>query len=101
MEGLQHERSLVEKMAGKPFVLLGVNTDHEVSAGKKALAKAHLTMRSWADGSPSGPICKTWRIGVFPTLYVIDAAGIIRAREVPDDLEAMEEAVAPVLREVR
>ena len=56
-----HERSLVERFQGKPFTLLGVNTDSSREELKQAIEQNHLTWRSWYDGQP-GPICTAWRV---------------------------------------
>jgi hypothetical protein len=69
----------VKKFEGRPFVLLGVNTDHDAAALRKIQQEQDITWRSWVDGSPgSGPICKAWGVQSFPTMYLIDHQGIIR-----------------------
>ena len=72
-----HERSLVQRYQGRPFVLLGVNTDGDVATLKQVQEQQHLTWRSWYDGQ-NGPICKEWNIMYFPSLFVIDAKGVVR-----------------------
>jgi len=74
-----HERSLVERLKNEPFVLLGINTDDKGSDFYREEAKKNgISWRSAMDGSTSGPICTKWGIGSFPTLYLIDAKGVIR-----------------------
>ena len=76
-----HERSLVKKMEGKPFALVGVNSDRDKADLKKAMAKENITWRSfWNGGSTSGPISTRWAIEGWPTLYLIDHRGVIVAR---------------------
>jgi hypothetical protein len=78
-----HERSLVKKMEGKPFVILGINSDADRTALKKALAAEHLTWRSWWDGgSTDGPIATKWNVRGWPTTYVLDRRGVIRYKQV-------------------
>ena len=91
----QHERSLVQKYINRPFVIVGVNTD-EKTALKKIIADNKLTWNSWADGSPSGPICKQWNVHSFPTMFLIDANGKLRKRNLaPMELDnAIEELVS-------
>ncbi len=72
-----HERSLVKRLEGKPFALLGVDTDGSREECKDAMVKNKLTWRSWFDGQ-SGPIVEAWKIEAFPTLFLIDAKGTIR-----------------------
>jgi hypothetical protein len=74
-----HERSLVKRLVGKPFVLLGVNSDSDRDELKKIVIKEDLAWRSWWDGgSTAGPIAKTWNITAWSALYVLDAKGVIR-----------------------
>ena len=73
-----HERSLVKKMEGKPFVLLGINSDRSKETLKKALADEKITWRSWYEGKTDGPIATTWNVRGWPTLYILDHKGVIR-----------------------
>ena len=75
-----HERSLVKKLEGRPFVILGVNSDPKERV-KQAIKKENLTWRSWWDGgNTSGPIATQWNVEGWPTLYLIDHAGVIRQK---------------------
>ena len=40
-----HERSLVKKLADKPFALVGVNSDQDLKALKEVLEKEQITRR--------------------------------------------------------
>ena len=75
-----HERSLVKKMEGKPFVLLGVNSDVDLVALKKVLQTEEITWRSFWNGKQGtgGPISTEWAVHGWPTLYVLDHKGVIR-----------------------
>jgi hypothetical protein len=75
-----HERSLVKRLADKPFVLVGVNSDTDKEELKKAMAKENITWRSFFDGSTSGPIASRWEIEGWPTLYLIDHKGVLRKK---------------------
>ena len=93
-----HERSLVKKLAGEPFVLLGVNSDPKENL-KKALEEKDLTWRSWWDGGDtSGPIATRWNVSGWPTIYVLDHEGVIRYKNVRGG--AMDEAVEALLAEM-
>ncbi|GDY03453.1 hypothetical protein LBMAG49_27820 [Planctomycetota bacterium] len=75
-----HERSLVEEMQNKPFVLVGVNSDTPARA-KEAIAKNNLNWRSFQnkrDGKPD--IAEDWAVQGWPTIVVLDADGKIRYR---------------------
>ena len=76
-----HERSLVKRLEGKPFALVGVNSDRDKAELKKAMAKENITWRSfWNGGSTAGPISTRWAIQGWPTLYLIDHKGVIRKK---------------------
>jgi hypothetical protein len=94
-----HERSLVTRLAGKPFVLLGVNSDRDRDELKKVLEKEQITWRSWYDGGGmSGPIATRWNVHGWPTVYVLDADGVIRYRDLGE--KQLDEAVDRLLREM-
>lgn len=79
-----HERSLVKRMAGKPFALIGVNSDRDLEALKKVREDEQITWRSFWNGErgTAGPISQEWKVRGWPTLFVIDAKGQIRYRSV-------------------
>ncbi len=94
-----HERSLVKRLADKPFALLGINSDEDREKLKAVLAKERITWRSWWDGgSTSGPIAGKWNVTAWPTIYVLDARGVIRYRNVRG--EKLDEAVDKLLQEI-
>jgi hypothetical protein len=77
-----HERSLVERMKGRPFVLIGVNSDAKERA-KQAVEENQLSWRSFWDGaSTHGPITTQWNVTGWPTVYVLDHKGVIRCKGV-------------------
>ena len=93
-----HERSLVKRLEGKPFALLGVNSDSKERL-RRAMKKENITWRSWWDGgNTSGPIAKAWNVKGWPTIYVLDAKGVIRYRDLRD--KELDEAVDTLLKEL-
>jgi hypothetical protein len=93
-----HERSLVKRLEGKPFVILGINSDADREALKKVLAEEHLTWRSWWDGgSTEGPIASQWNVRGWPTTYVLDGRGVIRYKNVRE--KELDKAVDTLLKE--
>jgi hypothetical protein len=93
---IPHERSLVKKLEGKPFALLGINSDRDRDELKKKLKDENITWRSfWNGGSTDGPIAKAWNVHGWPTIYVLDENGIIRAKQVRN--QSMETAVEKLL----
>jgi hypothetical protein len=94
-----HERSLVKRLADKPFALLGINSDLDREELKKVLKKEQITWRSWWDGGgPNGPIARKWNIRGWPTIYVLDAKGVIRHCGIRG--KALDEAVDKLLQEI-
>src|SRR5437588_1999669 len=95
-----HERSLVKRLEGKPFALLGVNSDPKPIL-KDTIAKEQMTWRSWFDGgNTSGPIATKWNVEGWPTLYVLDHKGVIRHKWVgsPGDT-VMDEVIESLVNE--
>jgi hypothetical protein len=77
-----HERSLVKRLEGKPFVLLGVNSDSDRKACLEKSAQQQVTWRSFWNGEEGtrGPISTEWNVQGWPTLFIIDHQGVIRHR---------------------
>jgi hypothetical protein len=94
-----HERSLVKRLADKPFALLGVNSDINKEELKKVMEKEEITWRSFWNGpeGTNGPISKKWNVHGWPTIYVLDQKGVIRYKNVRG--EKMDEAVDKLLKE--
>jgi hypothetical protein len=94
-----HERSLVKRLESKPFALLGINSDRSREELKSVIEKEKMTWRSFFDGQ-GGPIAKDWKIQGWPTLFVIDAKGVVRYKWIgsPGD-KAMDEALDKIVAE--
>src|SRR5262245_47779714 len=91
-----HERSLVKRLEGKPFSLIGINSDPDKKQLKTIMDEEHITWRSfWDGGTTDGPIATQWNVSGWPTTYVLDQKGIIRFRDVRE--EAMDKAVDTLL----
>ncbi len=95
-----HERSLVKKLEGKPFALIGVNSDSDKEKLKARLTKERITWRSFWNGPKGidGPISRAWNVRSWPTIYILDANGVIRFKGVRG--QEMYKAVAELLKEV-
>src|SRR5262245_47709634 len=96
-----HERSLVEKLADKPFVILGVNSDDDRTDIKKTVEKEKLTWRSfWDGGSTQGPLATAYNVQGWPTIYILDAKGTIRYTSVGADEKKIDETIETLLKEL-
>ena len=70
-----------------------VMADARVESVRKAIGKGDITWRAVWDGE-RGPIATRWNVQRFPTVYVIDRRGVIRAR----DADGLAELVAGLLK---
>ena len=74
-----HERSLVKQLAGKPFALIGVNSDSDLEEIREIVKEKKLTWRSFQnDAGKDGVISDLWGIQGWPTIFIIDSEGVIR-----------------------
>lgn len=94
---IPHERSLVKRLEGKPFALLGINSDQDRYETRRRCKAEGITWQSWYDGS-GGPIAAQYGVRAWPTIYVLDAKGVIRYKGVRG--EAMDQAVDTLLAEL-
>lgn len=90
---LPHEREMVKRLEGKPFTLLGLNSDQSRSALKDILKKESITWPNIWQGTPGAPgsISQQWNVTGWPTIYVLDHEGVIRHRDLRGP--ELEEAV--------
>jgi len=97
-------RSTVDRLRGRPFVVLGINNHDRRQALKQAIAKGEITWRCWWDGdkldSP-GAITTRWNVRGYPTFLLIDHRGVIRSRAElhPFDTAAFDIAIEALLKE--
>jgi thiol-disulfide isomerase/thioredoxin len=96
-----HERALVKRLANEPFALIGVNSDVDRTSLREVLAAEQITWRNFWDGpqGTKGPIARRWNVTSWPTIYVLDATGKIRFRDVRGP--ALDQAVDALLAEGR
>jgi len=91
------QRELVDRMKGQPFTILGINTDGMGrSALNERLERERVSWPQVADGS-GGPVAKLWNVHAFPTVYIIDHKGVIRATKVRGEDE-IEKTVAKLIK---
>ncbi len=90
-----HERSLVTRYSKQDFAIVGVNSDESLEKLQKVMKEKDLSWTSFFDGGGTGgPIAVRWGVTGWPTVYVIDREGIIRAKDVRGEkLDAALEAL--------
>jgi len=80
-----HERALIKKLADKPFVLIGVNSDKDREQIRDLVKAQDLNWRSFWNGDKgiNGPISTKWNITGWPSIFLIDHEGVIRYKNLP------------------
>jgi thiol-disulfide isomerase/thioredoxin len=92
-----HERELIRRMEGKPFVLQGVNVDEDRERMRYQSKELQITWRSFYDGGPDGPISRSWDVHSWPTVVVLDRDGVIRYKGGRDE-KKLDEAVDALMK---
>jgi thiol-disulfide isomerase/thioredoxin len=91
---IPHERELVKRLVGKPFVLVSISADDQKQTVTEFLKKEPMPWTHWWNGA----IIEDWNVEYFPTIYVLDAKGVIRYKDVRG--EEMDKAVDTLLKEM-
>jgi thiol-disulfide isomerase/thioredoxin len=98
---IPHERELVSKLSDKPFALVSVSVDEEKAALTEFLAKEKMPWAHWWDG-PKGSVARMFKVRSFPTLYLIDAKGVVRHKWVSSPgNEVIDKAVTELVAEAQ
>jgi thiol-disulfide isomerase/thioredoxin len=95
---IPHERQLVEKLKGKPFLLVSISADDEKKTLTDFLEKEKMPWTHWWEGRKETGILKDWNVRFFPTVYILDSKGVIRYKNVRG--KKMDEAVEKLLAEI-
>lgn len=77
---IPHERSLVKKLEGKPFALIGVNSDQDEKELAEQLKEHQVTWRSFKNGNGGKTISNDFKVSGWPTLFLIDHKGVVRKK---------------------
>jgi cytochrome oxidase Cu insertion factor (SCO1/SenC/PrrC family) len=100
MAMVPHERELVARMKGRPFAFIGVDADRPEDRAK-ALQTTRDEKMDWPslwDGGFDGPIQARYNVDHYPTIYVLDARGVIRFVDPRGD--DLDRAVESLLAEI-
>jgi peroxiredoxin len=88
----RHLRKLIDQYAGRPFAVVGVNTDKDRKEAKAFVEENKFTWPTFWNGSTvSAGIAKDWNVSAIPTVYVIDHAGVIRSKARGPELDPLIE----------
>ena len=75
-------RTLARTFEGSPVALLGVNTDPDAAIAAGVAREESFPGRSWFDGRIKGPLVTRWGVDLWPGVFVLDARGVIRFKNV-------------------
>jgi thiol-disulfide isomerase/thioredoxin len=92
---IPHEREMVKKLKDKPFAFISLSVDDEKAELEKFLKKEDMPWIHWWQGD--GGLPAAWNVRFFPTIYIIDAKGVIRFKNVRG--EEMDKAVEKLVKE--
>jgi thiol-disulfide isomerase/thioredoxin len=95
---IPHQREMVKKLEGKPFALVSVSCDEEKDTLKEFLQDTAMPWEHWWAGR-NGELSKALNIRFYPTIYVVDAKGVIRYKNIRG--EKLDEAVEKLLAEAK
>ena len=95
---IPHERQIVQRFSLQPFAFVGISADSDEAELRDFVRAQRMAWTHLLDG-PSGPIGTAYEVEGLPTVYVLDANGVIRYRDVRD--RDLERAVEKLLAEVR
>lgn len=79
---LPHLRATIKKFAGKPLAVLAVSLD-DTREEVESILKHHEypAMHAWDPAGSENPVGVLYNVQELPTWYLIDADGVIRARD--------------------
>ena len=90
---IPHEREMVERFKDKPFTLVSISVDTEKTDLTSFLVNEPMPWTHWWNG-PTGGMVDAWDVYGYPTIYVLDAQGVIRHKDLRgDELEKAVEAL--------
>lgn len=95
---IPHEREMVERLESKPFQLVSISFDADKKTLTDFLAKEKMPWTHWWNGQ-SGNVAESYDIEHYPTIYVLDAKGIIRFKEIRG--AELEKAVNTLIDEMK
>jgi len=91
-----HERALVKRLEGTPFVLIGVNGDRngEKKIVQQRIEKEQIAWRSFWGGVA---IATKWNVEYWPAIFIIDHNGVIRQRFGVVSAADLDRAIDPLV----
>ena len=78
-------RTLREQFKGRPFDIIGVNSDKDQEQLRRFMTVNHIDWINVLDQSTEGPVAKAWHIDAWPSNFLVDEQGVIRGRNLDFD----------------
>ncbi len=94
---IPHEREMTGKLKDKPFTFISLSADDKKETLTKFLDTEPMPWTHWWNGGARGGAVEAYKVRFFPTVYVIDAKGVIRHKHLRGD--DLEKAVEKMLEE--
>jgi len=94
---IPHERAMIDRLKTKPFKLVSVSVDDTKDILTKFLEKEAMPWTQMWNG-PQGGVVDAYQLQFFPTIYVLDASGRIRFKNLRD--QELENAIDSLLAEM-
>jgi hypothetical protein len=70
---------MVERLDGKPFTLLGINSDWDRSGLQAKLDENGISWPQLHEGKERA-VSQRWNVQGYPTIYILDHEGVIRKK---------------------
>ena len=94
---IPHEREMVNRLKDQPFALVSISADEKKETLTEFLMREPMPWTHWWNGQEGG-IMEDWEVTSFPTIYVLDAKGVIRFKNIRG--KELEESVNELLKEL-
>ena len=94
---IPHEREMVERLKDKPFALVSISADEKKQDADRLPGQGKNALDALVERQRRGHSSKTGTCSTIPTIYVLDAQGVIRHKDLQG--EELEKAVNALLEE--
>jgi thiol-disulfide isomerase/thioredoxin len=82
---IPHEREMAGKLKDKPFTLISLSADDKKETLTQFLDTTAMPWTHWWNGGARGGAVEAYKVRFFPTVYVLDAKGVIRHKHLRGD----------------
>lgn len=101
---IPHTRKLVEKMKDRPFEFVSVSADDDKRTLERFLEQTPMPWTHWWDDGRTSVAFRKFRVRAYPTIYLIDHAGVVRQKWVgipgnDPNSDVMDRAVEALVKE--